>query len=425
MRRALNGGIGTYVVFLENKNGRKVMEGVTVEKAVELILRCTVPIVRTEEVPLFEVSGRVIAQDMISQIDNPPFDRSPIDGYACRSADIRGASKDTPVLLSVIGEVDAGQYMESVVQSGQAVRIMTGAPVPKGCDCCIRQESTDYGESIVRIYEEVKPWGNYCYRGEDFKRGATLVKEGTKLSYAEAGILASMGSANAVVYQKPRIALLTTGDEVINPGEKLSPGKIYNSNQTMLAVRMREMGIVPFMAEAVPDEPASMAAALEKAAEEADIIITTGGVSVGKKDIMHEALPLMGAERIFWRVLLKPGTPTIFSVYKGIPIISLSGNPFGAAANFELLIRPMLAKMMHDKTLVPVRRTAIMADEFSKASHGRRFIRAIWNNGRVYMPGGLHSSGVLASLRGCNCMVDIQPGNKGLRPGDEVEVVLL
>lgn len=401
------------------------MEGVTVEKAVELILRCTVPIVRTEEVPLFEVSGRVIAQDMISQIDNPPFDRSPIDGYACRSADIRGASKDTPVLLSVIGEVDAGQYMESVVQSGQAVRIMTGAPVPKGCDCCIRQESTDYGESIVRIYEEVKPWGNYCYRGEDFKRGATLVKEGTKLSYAEAGILASMGSANAVVYQKPRIALLTTGDEVINPGEKLSPGKIYNSNQTMLAVRMREMGIVPFMAEAVPDEPASMAAALEKAAEEADIIITTGGVSVGKKDIMHEALPLMGAERIFWRVLLKPGTPTIFSVYKGIPIISLSGNPFGAAANFELLIRPMLAKMMHDKTLVPVRRTAIMADEFSKASHGRRFIRAICNNGRVYMPGGLHSSGVLASLRGCNCMVDIQPGNKGLRPGDEVEVVLL
>lgn len=401
------------------------MEGVTVEKAVELILRCTAPIVRTEEVPLFEVSGRVIAQDMISQIDNPPFDRSPIDGYACRSADIRGASKDTPVLLSVIGEVDAGQYMESVVQSGQAVRIMTGAPVPKGCDCCIRQESTDYGESIVRIYEEVKPWGNYCYRGEDFKRGATLVKEGTKLSYAEAGILASMGSANAVVYQKPRIALLTTGDEVINPGEKLSPGKIYNSNQTMLAVRMREMGIVPFMAEAVPDEPASMAAALEKAAEEADIIITTGGVSVGKKDIMHEALPLMGAERIFWRVLLKPGTPTIFSVYKGIPIISLSGNPFGAAANFELLIRPMLAKMMHDKTLVPVRRTAIMADEFSKASHGRRFIRAIWNNGRVYMPGGLHSSGVLASLRGCNCMVDIQPGNKGLRPGDEVEVVLL
>ncbi|MDO5336959.1 MAG: molybdopterin molybdotransferase MoeA [Eubacteriales bacterium] len=401
------------------------MEGVTVEKAAEVMRQYAAPIVRTEEVMLFDTPGRVLAQDMISQIDNPPFDRSPIDGYACRSKDIREASKQTPVLLSVIGEVDAGGYMETGVCSGQAVRIMTGAPVPEGCDCCVRQESTDYGENTVCIYEAVRPWGNYCYRGEDFKKGSLMVRKGTRLSYAEAGILASMGKERVLVYQKPKIALLTTGDEVVNPGEELAPGKIYNSNQTMLAVRMRELGIPPFMVQAVPDEPALMAAALKSAAEKADVIVTTGGVSVGKKDIMHEALPLLGAERIFWRVLLKPGTPTIFSVYKGIPIISLSGNPFGAAANFELLIRPMLAKMTHDETLLPVKRTARMADTFAKASPGRRFIRAICKDGRVYMPEGLHSSGVLSSLSGCNCMVDIPSGNKGLWPGDEVQVVVL
>ena len=252
-----------------------------------------------------------------------------------------------------------------------------------------------------------------------------MIEKGTKLGYVEQAILASMGCAKVPVYKMPRIALLTTGDEVTTPGSELLPGKIYNSNQTMIAARMNEFGIRPVIIETIKDDPDVMAERLKEIAPDVDVVITTGGVSVGKKDIMHGALPKIGAERIFWRVMLKPGTPTIFSVYKGLPIISLSGNPFGAMANFELLVRPMLAKMMQDPSILPIRLQSKMADPFPKASRGRRFIRGIWKEGRVYMPDGLHSSGVLSSLQGCNCMVDIKPGTDKLSEGDEVEIVLI
>ena len=283
------------------------MENITLEQAVSLILEHAVVIGDTEELPLLELSGRVLAADMLAPMDNPPFDRSPVDGYACRAEDLKSATKEQPVRLDVLEEVDAGQYSHKTVCQGQAVRIMTGAAIPAGCDCCIRQESTDYGETVVQVYAGVPAWTNYCYKGEDFKKGTLLIKKGTRLSYTEAGIIASMGYAKAPVYRSPRVALLTTGDEVTPPGQPLLEGKIYNSNQTMLAVRMRELGIQPFIIDSIEDDPEKMAAALREASDKADIIITTGGVSVGKKDIMHEALPRTGAERVFWRILLKPG----------------------------------------------------------------------------------------------------------------------
>ena len=401
------------------------MENVLVEEAVKLILDRTKVMDQVEMVPLLECLGRVISQDMVSQFDNPPFDRSPIDGYACRSEDVLEATKANPVVLKVLEEIDAGQYSTVTVKRGEAVRIMTGAAIPEGCDCCLRQESTNYGEDFVEVYQGERPWMNYCYKGEDFEAGVTMVAKGTKLGYVELSILASMGCAELPVYKMPRIALLTTGDEVTTPGEELLPGKIYNSNQTMLAARMLEFGIRPVVIDTVKDDPKVMAEVLKKVSEDVDVIITTGGVSVGKKDIMHGALPMIGAERIFWRVLLKPGTPTIFSIYNNIPVISLSGNPFGAMANFELLIRPMLAKMMSDPSLEPIRLNAKMADPFPKASRGRRFIRGIYRDGEVHMPKGLHSSGVLSSLKGCNCMVDIKPGTDRLAVGDPVEIVLI
>ncbi len=401
------------------------MENVTLEQAVALILERSAAIEQSEEVSLLALSGRVLTDDMIAPLDNPPFDRSPIDGYACRAADVANATREKPVRLTVREEIDAGQYSDEEVLAGQAVRIMTGAAIPPGCDCCIRQESTDYGESSVEIYAGVPAWTNYCFKGEDFKKGTLLIKKDTRLSYAEASIIASMGFAKAPVYRLPRVALLTTGDEVTMPGEALQAGKIYNSNQTMLAARMLELGIRPFMIDSIKDEPEKMAAALRAATQNADLIITTGGVSVGKKDIMHEALPKMGAQRVFWRVLLKPGSPVIFSTYRGIPIISLSGNPFGAAVNFELLIRPLLSKITHGGVLPACRQSAAMADPFPKSSRGRRFIRAIYHNGSVHMPKGLHSSGALSSLQGCNCLVDIKPGTDSLQAGDEVEIILL
>ena len=184
----------------------------------EQILQYTPVINETEEVELNKAGGRILAQDMVAEFNNPPFDRSPVDGYACKAEDLAGASSEHPVKLKVMEEIDAGQYSERVVESGQAVRIMTGAAIPKGCDCCIFQEDTDYGEETVEIYREVKQWDNYCFAGEDFKKGTTLLKKGTHIGYVEAAVLAGMGAAKVPVYRRPKVVLLTTGDEVVEPG---------------------------------------------------------------------------------------------------------------------------------------------------------------------------------------------------------------
>lgn len=420
------------------------MEGISVEQAVEQILQHTPVINGTEEVELSKAGGRILAQDMVAEFDNPPFDRSPVDGYACKSEDLASASEEHPVKLKVIEEVDAGQYSEREIQHGQAVRIMTGAAVPRGCDCCIYQENTDYGEDTVEIYCEQKKWDNYCFAGEDFKKGKTLLKKGTHIGYVEAAVLAGMGMAKVPVYRMPKIVLLTTGDEVVEPGIPLSKGKIYNSNRIMLYARLRELGIEPFHMEAVKDDPRVMSEKLKEASEQADMIITTGGVSVGKKDIMHESLRLMGADRVFWRVKMKPGMPTLFSSYRNasdttvtdncasereIPIISLSGNPFGVAVTVEMLIRPALEKMMQNPVIGLKEIKGVMAENFKKGIKGRRFIRAYWENGKFHLPSGLHSNGVLSSMAGCNCLIDTETmENKestSLEAGDRVSAVLL
>ena len=387
------------------------MEGISVEQAVEQILQHTPVINETEETELNKAGGRVLAQDMVAGFDNPPFDRSPVDGYACKAEDLAGAAKEHPVRLKVMEEIDAGQYSEREIQQGQAVRIMTGAAIPNGCNCCIYQEDTDYGEDTVEVYSEQKRWSNYFFAGEDLKKGTTL---------------------------------LTTGDEVVEPGIPLPEGKIYNSNMTMLSARLRELGIESFHMEAVKDDPTVMSEKLKEAAKAADMIITTGGVSVGKKDIMHESLRLMGAERIFWRVKMKPGMPTLFSAYKKtsditatdhcasereIPIISLSGNPFGVAVSIELLIRPALEKMMQDSSIGLKEVNGIMADNFEKGIKGRRFIRAYLENGKFNLPNGLHSNGVLSSMAGCNCLIDTKTmenqESRSLNAGDKVGAILL
>lgn len=401
------------------------MEGVTVEQALELILDHVNAINDVEEVELLHAAGRILARDMVAGFDNPPFDRSPIDGYACRSADVAGASEASPVRLKVMEEIDAGQYSEREVQAGQAVRIMTGAAIPTGCDCCIRQEDTDYGENMVEIYRSEDIWGNYCFRGEDFKKGTVLLKQGTRLGFVEAGILASMGQDKVPVYRLPRIAVLTTGDEVVEPGSLLAPGKIYNSNQALLAARLLDFGVQLVHVSAIPDVPSAMTEALKEVSQDVDLIVTTGAVSVGKKDIMHEALAQIGAERVFWRVKVKPGMPTLFSVYQGVPVLSLSGNPFGVAVMVELLARPMIQKMKQDDSLGLVRVHGTLLDDFKKTSRGRRLVRAIWDQGTFHLPDGLHSNGVLASMAGCNCLIDVKPGSPALKAGEELDAILL
>lgn len=401
------------------------MEKLTVEQALEALLEHTKVIEETETVPLLQACGRVLAKDMIAGFDNPPFDRSPVDGYACKAEDITDASESHPVQLTVLEEIDAGQYSRVTVEKGQAVRIMTGAAIPKGCDCCVRQEDTDYGEETVRIFRPTGQWQNYCYQGENFKNGTVLLKKGDKIGFIEAGILASMGVIKVKVYRRVRAAVLTTGDEVMAPGKRLIPGKIYDCNQGLLAARMKEFGAELVEVAAIEDPPQAMTAALERIAPSVDLIVTTGAVSVGKKDIMHEALEMAGAKRIFWHIQMKPGMPTLFSMYQDTPVISLSGNPFGVAVSIDLLLRPVLHKMTQDEALKMVRKKCLLKNKFSKTIRGRRYVRAMTDGETATIPTGLLSNGVLSSMAGCNCLIEMQEGQTGTRAGEMAEVILL
>ncbi len=401
------------------------MENFTVEQALEALLGHAEAIEETEYVTLFQARGRVLAEDMKAGFDNPPFDRSPIDGYACKAEDLTDASKEYPVQLKVLEEIDAGQYSRITVEKGQAVRIMTGAAIPRGCDCCVRQEDTDYGEDVVKIYSPVKQWQNYCYQGEDFKNGTVLLTKGTKIGFIEAGILASMGKTKILVYRRAKVAILTTGDEVIEPGKPLIPGKIYDCNQSLLAARIEEFGADLVEVTSIEDRPQAMTEAILRIAPSVDLIVTTGAVSVGKKDIMHEALEKAEAKRIFWHIQMKPGMPTLFSVYQDTPIISLSGNPFGVAVSVDLLIRPVLQKMMQDETLKTTRKKCVLKNDFCKKIRGRRYIRAVAEGDTVTIPSGLHSNGVLSTMAGCNCLIEMQEGKSGTKAGELAEVILL
>jgi molybdopterin molybdotransferase len=401
------------------------MDIISLERAQELLdLNCE-PMHITQQVNLWNALGSVLAENVTAEIDQPPFPRAPLDGYTLISENSLGASPDHPVKLRVVDEIVAGHKGKRSINPGEAVRIMTGAPIPIGADCMIRQEDTDYGEKEVSIYKEIRHFENYCFQGEDFKRGQLLLKKETWLHSAEIGILASCGRTKALVYQKPTVALITTGDEVVMPGSKLMPGKIYNSNLFTLGARLNELGIEPKCLLCVEDSVSAMVSTLREISYNTQLIITTGGVSVGKKDVMHEVFKEAGIEKIFWRVAVKPGMPTLCGKLNHTLIICLSGNPFGALANMELLVRPVLAKLLHQPTLKPVKKSMIIDCDFNKASNVTRYIRGYCENGRVTIPKEKHASGILSSMTGCNCLVEIKAGSRGVQKGEEVCVIPL
>ena len=403
-----------------------MMEGILLEEALKLILDRVHIITDTVNTEVSEAGGCILAEDVYSPLDNPPFPRSPVDGYAVRAVDIKEADQEHPAELKVAGCIYAGDNGQSCsLKPGEAYRIMTGAPFPAGADTAVKQEDTDFGEDRVKIYKSQKSYDNYCFQGEDYKKGRLLLKKGTRLTFAEQGILSGIGYTEISVFRKPAVRVFTTGDELCPPGRPLKPWKIYDSNGMMVSSRLRELGILPKSVLHQPDSEEELAEALQEAAKDADVILTTGGVSVGKKDILHGALKKLGAEKVFWRIRLQPGMPTIFSVYHDTCILSLSGNPFGAMANLELLFRPMLAKMTGDETCLMEKRQGIMEGDFQKKSRVRRFVRAVYKDGNVSFPQGIYSSGAIGTLRGCNCLLDIPAGTEGIKGGEKVTVWML
>lgn len=404
------------------------MKNIPLEDAIELLLDHTTAIKDTEKVDLLEAEGRILAKDILAPLSQPPFDRSPLDGYALKGEDTQGATQETPIALNVIEEIHAGTVAQKELQPGQAIRIMTGAPMPAGSNCVIRQEDTDeeaLQSGKVQIYKELKPYSNYCYAGEDYKEGDLLIKKGAKLSAYHIGLMASTGLVQVEVMRKPRIALLSTGDELLDPGQQLQPGKIYNSNLYTLAIRLKELGCQPIILGTTGDNVDKTAQLIKDVMDKVDMVMTTGGVSVGVKDILHPVVAELGAYRLFWRLQMKPGTPALASVYDSKLILSLSGNPSAACITFELLFRDLLAKMLGSEELKIREVQAKMADDFLKKSPNRRFIRAKYQDGEVSLFTKQHSSGVLGSMIGCNCLVDIEAGNPGLGAGSLVKVKVI
>ncbi len=390
------------------------MESISLETAIDLLTANVAAIDDTEDVALIDSLGRVTAENYFATFDNPPFNRSPLDGYALNSA-------DTPGEFKIIGEECAGDFFAGNVNRGECLRIMTGAAVPDDCDCVIRQEDVTIVGDKIFVAKKLHHHENFCFAGEDIKAGLQIVASGTKLTAAHVAILASQGVAHVKVYRAPRIAIASTGDELIAPGEKISAGKIFNSNLYLLASRLIEMGFAPEILGNLPDDADLTAEKIS--ALNVDLLITTGGVSVGKKDIVHDVVKQIG-KKIFWRIEMKPGAPVIGWTFGKTLGIALSGNPFAAYATFELLTRPVLAKLSRRNEILYKHSRGILANDFPKKSLGRRFIRARAYGEKIFLP-TRHESGNLFSAVGCNCLIDIPAGSDALNSGDEVEIILI
>ena len=401
------------------------MQDIELEQAIEVLLAHAVPVAEAERVPLLEAVGRVAAEDVYAAFDNPPFDRSPLDGYTFAAASTADATEERPVRLTVVGEECAGDFFAGTVGAGECVRIMTGGAIPKGCDCVVRQEDVREEGDAIFVPFTSQPFENYCYAGEDIKKGNLLVRRGQRIRAAQIAVLASEGHADVCVHRRVRIAVASTGDELLQPGESLRPGKIYNSNLYLLAGRLKELGAEVTVVGSVPDDVERAAEVIASYADRVDLFLTSGGVSVGKKDIMHGVVPALGAERLFWRVCMKPGAPAIAYTRGRMLGIALSGNPFAAYATFELMARPAIARLAGETDVLMPRRRAVLADAFPKPCHGRRFLRARMEaDGRVSLP-DQHASGSLFSAAGCDAFVDVPAGTKPLAAGTEVDVVIL
>lgn len=394
---------------------------ICVERAVELS-RAAAAVLEEEQVPLPQALGRTLRRPVFAPFPQPPFDRSPLDGYALRAADIVSASEEMPALLRVAEKVCAGQVPSRPLAPGQAVRVMTGAMLPPGADCVIRQEDTDLGEERVRIFHAAAAGENRCLAGEEYAAGTLLLDRGTRMDAAALAVAAGAGVERLWVCRRARTAVIATGDELCAPGCPLPPGKVYDANTAYLEARLGQLGMPPDVSIRSGDTLEGIVRALEACAG-SDLIVTTGGVSVGERDLMEPALTAWGAEVVFHGVAMKPGMPTLLARRGGTVVMALSGNPFAAAVAFELFARPVLGRMTEAPGLEMERTTALAAADFQKPGGTvRRYLRGRLERGTVTVPGA-QRNGQMRSMVGCNCLVELPGG--AMRRGDRVDILIL
>ena len=397
-----------------------------VEEARRRVLETIRPL-EAVEVPLLEALGMTLAEEALAASDIPPFDNSAMDGYAVRAEDVVGATEDNPVELVVLGDLPAGYTAETSVGPGQALRIMTGAPLPPGADAVVPVEATRAGEGRVTVLEEVTKGANVRRAGEDVRAGERVLAAGTLVGPAELGMLASLGYARVRCFRRAVVGIISTGDELVGVEEELAPGKIRDSNSYTVYGMVREAGGEPLRLGIVRDEAALLERTILDNLERVDLFVTSGGVSVGDYDMVKDVLGKLG-EMNFWKVAMRPGKPQAFGHIRGKPLFGLPGNPVSVMVSFEQFVRPALLKMMGRSSLFRPQVTAVLDAPMGRKKGRTEFIRVIveWRDGRYRArPTGPQGSGILKSMVLGNGLAVLPEDVGRLEPGAEVTVQLL
>ncbi len=413
---------------------------ISVEEALERIL-ANVSLLEAEERPILDALGQVVSQDVISAIDIPQLDNTAMDGYAVRAADTAAASERSPATLRVVGELAAGYLFDGSVEPGTAVRIMTGAPVPAGADAIVPFEETDepagraFGSfaksrDVVGVLKAADAGANIRRAAEDVRRGQLIIAAGTVLHPPQIGLLASLGQASVRVHRRPVVAILSTGDEVRDPGQTLHPGQLYDSNAYSIAAMVHANGGIARRLGIAQDTVAALTAKIREGLD-ADMLVTSAGVSRGDYDVVKDVLAKEG-EVDFWTVRMRPGKPLAFGAFtsggRRVPHIGLPGNPVSSMVSFELFGRPAIFKMLGRSDWERPRVRAIALEAIANTDARRVFARAIvtQRDGRYYAAlTGPQGSGILTSMAVANALAIVPEDVPGVAAGDEVDAILL
>lgn len=404
-------------------------QAVRVDEAQTLVLDCVQP-GAVEKVALLDALHRVIAEDVIAPRDIPPHDNSAMDGYAVQHRDVDGATQDRPADLKVLQVLPAGLMPEHVVQPGTAIKIMTGAPMPDGADTVVQVEHTNASDTDVAIYRAPKAGSNLRQRGEDIAAGDGIMAQQTWLRPAELGVLASVGKSQVMVYQRPRVAILATGDEIADLDDPDPHRKIINSNSYTIAGQVIEAGGVPVLLGVAKDTREEISQRIASGLQ-ADALITSGGVSAGDFDYVRDCLDAAGFVTQFLTVSMRPGSPVTFGTVAGVPVFSLPGNPVASMVTFELFVRPALLKMLGHTDLFRTHTQATLEDEVQKREGVRTFLRGVMTPPQhpealpTVTTTGPQGSGILRSMSLANGLIDIPEAVERLQPGDTVQVLPL
>jgi len=385
--------------------------------------------VGVERVPLSEAPGRTLAEDIVATMDVPPFNRSTVDGYAVKASDTFGAEEDQPITLRLCGQVVVGEYPRVIVEGGTAAEIFTGAPLPGGADAVVMIEHTNRRDDTIFVHRPVSRGENVMKAGSDIPKGQTVLHAGQRLSPKHIGVLAALGLTEVKVYGQPRVAVVSTGEEIVELGTPLPPGRIYDINAPTLSAAVLECSGKPINLGIVPDEKDQLKSALGRALNMADMVLTSGGVSVGPRDLLPLVLNELGEPGVLLSgVAIRPGKPLTFAVVNGKPVFSLPGHPASSLLTFHLFVRPILYRMAGKGEPVTPTLRAITVSKLFPARGRRTFVMVNLtrdeSGGLLASPVPLGLSGAITTLTKADGFIQIPENQQFIDEGSEVTVHL-